>query len=287
MVIEQLVLSKYLFREGEKKLDSRDPFSAGLAISLFQDATELFVWTVAKEYDARVTDKTSFAGIWDLIRDARLNTKKHELPLRAKMLNLNKARVNFKHYGNLPASREAGKFQGYTEDFLRESMKLFFDVDFADVSLADLVRNEEVKREIKEAERSLKENVPKESVMACAKAEYLISGYLMKLIPPADYRLEDIARLLKDSAQRSAVREGLRYLRNYLDALRTLSIAGLLRFDLSDFLKFRAISPNVSRMANGSFQIMERRTQYSLDDAKFCIHYVTTYAIAVQEHISK
>lgn len=70
-------------------------------------------------------------------------------------------------------------------------------------------------------------------------------------------------------------------------SLRTLCIASLLHFEVSDFLKFRAISPSVSSMANGSFQIVERRTKYSLDDARFCIQYVTIYAIAMQGHMNE
>lgn len=288
MAIEQLVLSKYLFREGQKQVSARDPVSAGLAISLYQDAVELFLWTIAKEYEARATDKTSFTDMWDLIRDAKRNVERRELPLRAKMMELNKARVNFKHYGNLPAPSEAEKFQGYTEDFLRESMKLFFDVDFDDVSLVDLVKNEEVKQLLKEAERYLRENLAKESVLTCAKAENLISGYLSKLIPRVDHRLGDMARAFKDPEQRRAFQGPLRYLEDYLDTLRKLCIAGLFRFDVFDLSRFRkTVGPSVSRMADGSFQIVERREQYSLEDAKFVINYVINYAIAVQEHVNE
>lgn len=40
----------------------------------------------------------------------------HKLEDRSKLLELNKARVAFKHYGILPASGEAVKFQTYAED---------------------------------------------------------------------------------------------------------------------------------------------------------------------------
>ena len=52
------------------------------------------------------------------MKNAKGNTKNISLPFKVKILELNKSRVNFKHYGNLPDISEAKKFKAYTEEFL-------------------------------------------------------------------------------------------------------------------------------------------------------------------------
>jgi hypothetical protein len=134
-LINQLLLSKYIYGKGESLLDTNNPMSCGLAISLFHDAVELLLWTIAKEVDANIKERDSFIGLYDAITTGKKNKKHEEPPLKAKMVELNKARVNFKHFGNMPAPTDAIKFLGYTDDFLRESTKLFFNLDYEDISL--------------------------------------------------------------------------------------------------------------------------------------------------------
>ncbi|MFB0556132.1 MAG: hypothetical protein ACETWQ_22750 [Phycisphaerae bacterium] len=47
--MKQLLLSKFLFQKGEDALDLRTSLACGVAISQFQDAVEMFLWTTIKE----------------------------------------------------------------------------------------------------------------------------------------------------------------------------------------------------------------------------------------------
>lgn len=100
---KQLLLAKYILLRGQDLFSRDDPMSGGLAISLSQDSVEILVWTIAKELEAEVRDKDPFTKLLDSIESAKKNTARPPLPLKAKLLELNSARVNFKHYGNLPA----------------------------------------------------------------------------------------------------------------------------------------------------------------------------------------
>ena len=144
-MISQLLLAKRLYICGLSYIDFPDPVSAGLSISLFHDSVELFCWSLLKELDAKVKENYPFSSFFDLVEKAPKNQDSKNLPLKAKMLELNKARINFKHYGNLPDISEAKKFQGYTEDFLRISFRDFFKLDFESISLSQLIPFEEVK----------------------------------------------------------------------------------------------------------------------------------------------
>jgi hypothetical protein len=110
-MVKQLILSKWLFMQGEQYCID-DPISAGLAISIFQDSVEMFIWSLIKKFDVEVDKITPFYKYFELIKKSQNNRNKDELPLKAKMLELNNARVGFKHFGNLPDAREAQKFRG-------------------------------------------------------------------------------------------------------------------------------------------------------------------------------
>ena len=155
----KLLLSKYLLLSGDKALCRSEPYSAGLAASLYQDAVESMVWSVAKVVDAKIAKKSTFEEYWHLIGTApRKPDGVSGLPLKAKMLDLNQARVAFKHYGTIPAHSEAERFSAYAAEFLQETALLFFNVDFRKLSMADLVHNQQVGQTIKHAEELLSEN---------------------------------------------------------------------------------------------------------------------------------
>jgi lantibiotic modifying enzyme len=131
-MIDQLLLSKRFFQQGELFSQGNDPISTGIAISFFQDSVELLVWLIIKEFSIDVKETESFTSLLDKV-EKDLTQRGKSLLHKAKILELNKARVNFKHYGNLPASSESEKFRAYTESYLRTAFEVCFDMNF-DVS---------------------------------------------------------------------------------------------------------------------------------------------------------
>jgi hypothetical protein len=56
---------------------------------------------------------------------------------------------------------------------------------------------------------------------------------------------------------------------------------------LPDYIRFKNCVPAVSQMGDGSFRAVFTRTKNSAEDARFCIDYVTRYAINLQEKMRK
>ena len=95
-MIEQVVIAKRIFTIAERYSQQSDPLSAGLAISLFQDSVEQLTWCIVKNLDLDVKDSEGFVSLL-----SKIEKKSGEsIPQKAKVLELNKARVGFKHYGN-------------------------------------------------------------------------------------------------------------------------------------------------------------------------------------------
>src|SRR5208337_3719338 len=106
MKFDKLFLAKYLFLSGQDFLRRDEPYSYGLAVSLFQDAAECLLYNIAIHVEAPSNkDKQNipFMEYWTIIKDAPKNSNKLEVPLKPQMKNLNRDRVGFKHYGSLPA----------------------------------------------------------------------------------------------------------------------------------------------------------------------------------------
>jgi len=67
MNIDRLLLSKYLFQNGEVFLRRDDPYSYGLAVSLFQDAVECLLYGIAVQVKASFPKKYGFMDYWSIV----------------------------------------------------------------------------------------------------------------------------------------------------------------------------------------------------------------------------
>ncbi len=283
MAIEQLVISKYLLTKAEKILSENNPISSGLAISLFQDTVESIIWVITKEMDADITRSTHFEQFWKIIPKAKKNSAQLELPLSAKMLELNKARVNFKHYGILPAESEATKFLAYTTQFAQEAVQQFFGLDFSKLSLIDVVSEKNIRGRLKEAEILIEENNLRQGIVSCAKAEYLSLAKFRQILPQVDDRLFSAGGIFGYD-QSHEISQVFEYLANYLETLRNSSVANFLGVDLVEYARFRNLSPYIYQMDSGKLRYtLKYQGVFTQSDALFCLNYATQTAISVQQ----
>jgi hypothetical protein len=261
-VIPQLLLAKRLFLEASTYIDRGEPVAAGMAISLLQDSAELCLWTIIKERSIPVKDQSGFISNIESVQKAGA-----VVPNASKLLELNKARVGFKHYGNLPAASEATKHQTYVEDFLRDTMKTFFNVAFDDLSLVDLVSDQGTKEQLREAEENIRAGAFNEAADALAKAKYLTFNRMQKYLPKVDGRLRDTDKML------NAI-EGVRgvnsfaYMAEYLGALREGTLVAMLGLSVEDYAFLRNSLPNVCRAIAGNWSMSRSRSSYTESECR-------------------
>ena len=181
---DQLVLVKRLFAEASGYVDTgvTDPVASGLAISLLQDAVELYTWTLCKAKSVPLTklDTIGLVSQLEAVKNFGIT-----MPGVAALQDLNKARVGFKHNGNLPHPPEALKHRASVEALLREAMCDHFAVDFDSLSMVDLIENDDIRGHLKDAEVSLAADRIAEAAIALAKVRILAFGLMRDLSPPA------------------------------------------------------------------------------------------------------
>jgi hypothetical protein len=253
-MLNQLLLSKRLFTEGVTFSRRPDAVSCGLAISLFQDAVELFVWAIIKERNISVKDTSSFTANLEAVEKYGI-----DLADKAKIQELNKARVGFKHYGNLPAPDEARKFQTYAEDFLRSGMQDHFSRNFDSVSLVDLVSFPDVREHLKNAESAISSGDLENAVRETAIAKSLLFSRLERHIPEVDRSLNSLDAELAHATQTRGL-SGFKYLASYLNLLRDISLITLLRVPLADYTFLRTHLPMATNLGGGNWQTVYIRS---------------------------
>lgn len=285
MEIKQLLLSKYLFEKGKEFLKNNDTISCGVAVSLFQDSTEMVLRAIAKHVDAKVGKIEAYESFWEKIRAANKNVNNIEVPFKAQMADVNNARVSFKHFGQPPNPAHAITFSDYVEQFLRECMKLFFDVDYDNISFADLIQNTEIREIIKQAEQFNQETKFTESMVECAKATYLISNFLNSIIPQFEIGMSVSDHLIHHDPDRY-LEKAFRDTYGHLNSLRLLGTAALLNINLSDFIKFHSLIPSIFKFKGGAFtNATLKKSNYEDHEVRFCLKYVIDYALIVQNHL--
>jgi hypothetical protein len=254
---EQLLIAKYLYRQAVGVLDRSIPFSTGLAVSLSQDAAELLIWTIARDVDASNRERATWEEVWAAIPKGERNARQVRLPLHNFMSDLNRARVAFKHNGQLPTYEHALRLVGYAEEFLREGVERYYGIGWDALSLANLLTNHRIADEVRAVER-LRDSDFAECVTQSAVVERHIHKELEAIMP---------ASARHQTSHESAL------------------MCHMIGVPLSDYLRFYYLVPIVHEAPSGSVQCVVRPTMlgytYSAEDAAFCANYITEFALRV------
>lgn len=261
---KQLLLSKRIYLEGCEYAERGDPVSSGLAISLFQDAVEMFVWTLIKERDIHVDRNAQFTN-----NIKSLSDKGIKLSFAAKLFELNTSRVGFKHYGNLPAPDEAGKFRAYVEEFLSASFSEYFSVSFEELSLIDLIVFDDVRTRLQNAKQLMETNAHSDAISEIAIAKGMLFSRLDRFIPKVDRGLENFDSVLNRIPEIQGI-QAFQYLADYLGVLREATLASLIRIPLRDYLFLQNALPNVLQFMNGEWRATSFGRQLIKYDETHC-----------------
>jgi hypothetical protein len=120
--------------------------------------------------NAKVPEKSGIELYLDRI-DQKLDAQ--ELPFRSRILQFNKARVAAKHHLTLPEDSFLRLISTVVPEFIQTAIRLTFGKDLDEVSLADLIEDEEVSTHIRQAQADLASGKFYDCLTSVRKAFYI------------------------------------------------------------------------------------------------------------------
>jgi hypothetical protein len=272
---ERLLIVRSLFLKAQKLVTDSGRWSEGFLLLHLQDALELFLAVVAEHRGIRIDNNDGFERLIEKI-DKSVGDATLALPLVSQLRRLNRARVDFKHYGLHSAQRhEVLTWLANAETFLEEVSRSHLNLDFRTVSLASMIRHPRLGRLARRAEEALERAAFADAALYSAQTMTLALALAktmgsrvplgvreMRLGPQAD-----LAKAIIDT-------------REELDQVVDLLSFGLSFFDLRHF---RALTPHVNLSTAMTFWAnWDRDPQdVTVDEARFCVE----FAIRTVEHL--
>lgn len=283
--LRRLALIKYMFEQGVAQSQQPSPLLV-VALLHFQDAAELFLHLACEHHHVTVPKQTQFLDYWTLLVGVG--------PVRQEpgMDRLNKARVAFKHHGNLPSDHDMEDFRVTATNFFTENTVILFGQTFDEISLVDLVTCKRAREYLKEAEGHWASNAGEKAREAIALAfSVLIRDYGERKKDPhwgsSPFDFGPRVRAPSDP-MREQSREQREFAKDTSEAIGALqAITSMLSFGL-DYRKYALFSrlvPTVSwsiaetPMINRGMRVAPALQKADFD---YCYNFVIECAVTLQ-----
>jgi hypothetical protein len=276
-IVDRIVCAKYIFQRGSEYLEKRSVYSDGLTVLHFQDAAEMILRAIAEHLHCSVKESITFNQLMEEIDKAGKGVLTHRTALN----QLNKARVNFKHFGLEPKHEDVTKFHRDLEAFFPAAIRSFLDLDYDLLSLIDLVEHCRTRNYLKEAEKIIEADEFKASVQASAIAFQLFRRYaghdgedirLSLLQPDVERNLSSFVRAIESSFSKQQDQINL-----IMDGI-----------NLGDYRRFARYIPRVQlSLANTihlTWGMRHTSSDYTREIASFCLRFAMDSILHMQQY---
>lgn len=294
---KRLSLIKYFYNLALTQSNRPTPQNS-ISVLMFHDCVELFLILAAEKVGATIRDKMFILDYWNAINQ---NLGADKLSQKASIKRLNEARKTFKHKGILIEEGEIESFRITTKLFLDENIPLIFNMNFDEISMIDLIENQNVKKILKDSQDLLMKEKFKEAIEHIAVAyKVLILDYEtskemfgMSIFDVLGWRFKSIGRfdLKKDE-------EGI------VEALENINIALkplFLGIDYRKYLKFYILTPDrvafIGRYPEGGIDLTEDyiekfriiwsrkrdKQEFIKEDVLYCFDFIIETTLKLQE----
>lgn len=178
-VIKKIMIVKLFYEWGNNMFSFTEiPEKIGMGIILLQDAVEIFLIAICDHFQINIKDNIRFHEYFIEIE----KHVKEEMPLKSKMLLLNRQRNDFKHHALLPNYENCKHIPDEINMVFDEICTRYLKIGFDSINLIDILNDGEIKEILKQAQSNLDENKYRECQIECSKAFYLLfeSAYDIK-----------------------------------------------------------------------------------------------------------
>ena len=219
--MDHAILSRRIYLKAIESYSPFDEVSRGITISLMLDAIEMFLWHIGSVKNITFRDRDTFLAMLDKVDE------EVSLVLKNQIIQLNRARVSFKHYGQNPDQTKSSVFIDDAGQFLEKNFSLV-DIDFNSLSLASLITNSLIRECIVKSEEHIEIGMLEEALIQSSIAFQYLEGLAVNRTQIDDWAIDEVENAWQDLSE------------DYAEEFRdfTRNIASVLK----QMLKFNSLS---------------------------------------------
>jgi hypothetical protein len=277
-IYRRIVNAKYVLERATSIQAECNEMSQSISLLLMHDAVELLMIAVLDHLNVVVPKKREFMDFWGLMKQAT----QQDPPDKTAMESLNTIRVGLKHKGVLPNPNDVRDLVIRTRGFFENILKAHCNTSYADVSLIDLVPNQDVRAILIEARGKFvsgdKDHALVDLKIAFHKLQQPEGKVLPRLHAP---KLPSLPNEMK----RAGWDKYLNQLHSFLENSASVTNALMLGIDPVRYAHFVNTGPIVQWSTAGTYTSVSLRSydDFSLQSCDELISFLIDYALNVSE----
>lgn len=223
-----------------------------------------------------------------------------ELPMRAAVVRSHEIRNDAQHNGRIPSVEEVEDCRRYTRDFLDHLLKLVWQIELQEVSIIDLVQNENCRHFLGSAESALAEGSFAAAIgNAGAGLKVALRQMERKMYPfeyeggyPAGIIVADafgihrplFELVLDNNARRSIYSSQATWLQ--FEQMKTAVIFASMNLNFFEYLNFYKLTGEVIFRGREAFEQRNAMDEPTLQDATFAVNYAINTSVHFESAIT-
>jgi len=296
LLVNRLVYAKYLYGLACQGLESPSALVASEALLRLHDSIEIFQGIVLDSTGVPKERHGKFMEFWKKVKEGTPGN--FTPPDQDRFQALNDMRAALKHSATVPNLSQLRALSAVVPSFFAKVSAEVLDLDFSQISLADLIEDAEARNRTKRAEAAISSGDFQTALSELAQAlDFVLRGSepgvpesLRHSLRPfgepslSDYDIRRLASVLPDEASQAAWKIFRRLESQILELRRALEM--LTRgIDIQRYRRFTYLMPLVRRFQSGRVEVRFAPFQVALlrrEDADFCLQFVVDTALAIQ-----
>ncbi|MEI7491328.1 MAG: hypothetical protein WCK92_08015 [Bacteroidota bacterium] len=286
-LLKRLSIVKLLYKIGIEQ-SRQSESTAFLSILSFHNSVEMFLVLVCEnDPNVKMSGDKNFMSYWE---------KVPQLSMSSSMRKLNELRNGIKHKGIIPVFQEVTDVRLSTTKFLNENSKIFFDVDFQDITLFHLIKFEETRNHLIRGNENLVKNDLDRCVNEVSNGFYKLLDHYKETKKSEDDKSEFdfISTIHLDNPSYSENMDRkvydsmkdviLKINQNFCNVGKALEVLSL-GLDYRKFAKFRMLTPSYVYKDDDGNYIFGDTTKKTVnkDYCQFLIDFATDSCLRLQD----
>ncbi|TRO55811.1 hypothetical protein [Streptomyces sp. IB201691-2A2] len=289
---KRLAFLRMVYEQGVQQSRLPAPLNAP-ALLFFHDSVELFLVLVGDHLRAQLDKKTNFLDYWDRLKKAPNGV---HLSCHAGMRRLNDHRNGLKHAGNMPTPDVLDQARTDVAAFFDDNVPRVFDgLPFDSIDMSDVIPQDEVRAEAKEASRRASDGSLALAMMSLSYAYAVLMqsravrdfGPPLRKVPFFSGSLESAFRRFGDNrtarlgARLGGVSEAVVEMQ---DAMRIMALG----LDVNQYRRFWDLLPDIpyhdkDKDAEVAIRDEERGQVADREEFEFCRQFLVTAALRIAD----